>query len=190
MICNSCEHQLPKNANFCPNCGIPLHEAENLYLTVIPVAKALDFELKGKIERAIQELKVVVEKHPTGESFMYLGQLLMFKGELREAIGALKNALVENPLHTRSHFNMGLAYMRLGQIKKSIEYFKKALSINDNFHLARYWLGTVYMHTSDFENARHYFEVLLRKSPDYQIVHYHLGALAIQMADFDLAVLL
>jgi tetratricopeptide (TPR) repeat protein len=186
MNCSNCNHPYNENDNYCANCGHRLDTSTPINLDNL--SGAFDWELKGKIKRAISEMKLVIEKNPTGENQMYYGQLLLYKGELHQAIQALELAIKENPLHPRSYFNLGLAWMRMGKIKKAIDYFKKTLTIDENFHLARYWKGLVYLHISDFENASRIFEVLIRKSPDYKIVHYHLGSIALTTGHYKEAI--
>lgn len=187
MRCKHCEKKLPQDANFCPNCGLPA-DSSDVSLALVAITKAVSLELQGKVRHAIKEMEKVVKEFPLGETWVYYGQLLVYIGELKKAIEVFENSLKDNPLNTRAHFNLGLAWMRMGKINKAINYFKKTIAINADFHLARYWLGLVYMNNSDYENAKHVFEILLRKSPDYRIVYYHLGAMALQTANYEEAI--
>lgn len=80
-------------------------------------------------------------------------------GRWEEAIGALEQALEEEPEAWAAHYNLGLLLERQGQRDKAIEQYKKALSFKPDYEQASANLTRLYIRSDQLRQA----EAELRK---------------------------
>jgi tetratricopeptide (TPR) repeat protein len=83
-----------------------------------------------------------------------------------ESVRMLEEAVAENPLYYRAHFNLGLAYHELGDYTKSTEAFDAALKIREEQDIDDATLlntaGWVSLKNGDFRRA----ETLLKRAEE------------------------
>jgi tetratricopeptide (TPR) repeat protein len=105
-----------------------------------------------------------------------LGNALMSRGNIEEAIRHFFEALRIDPLYAEVHNNLGLALAQQGKHKEAISHYSEALRIKPDYAEAHNNLGLALADQGSFKEAiSHYFEAL-RIDPDCAEAHNNLGA--------------
>lgn len=77
-------------------------------------------------------------------------------------------AIIEDPLTSEEHVNLGYIYERQGKIDLAEEEYKKAIRKNRKNWIAYYNLGNLYAKREDWERAEEYYlkALEIRRDPD------------------------
>jgi len=94
-----------------------------------------------------------------------LGQLLLVKGQVDEAISHFHAALAINPDHPEAIANLGSAFTVKHQYEEAINCFKKALELKPNEAIFHESLGNTYLEIGKAEEAAIQYEETLRLDP-------------------------
>jgi tetratricopeptide (TPR) repeat protein len=82
----------------------------------------------GDLEGALASFNGALAQQPFAHAAKTgKGMVLARKGDLKEAVGVLREALVLNPDPVRTHYELGRVYQRLGYFEKAIAEFKAGL---------------------------------------------------------------
>lgn len=96
------------------------------------LAKALDAQSKGEIDRAIHHYRLAIEAGLDNQDIRFnLGLLYKEKLSLDEAITHLRKALEYEPLSVGAHFALGECFRLKGQLEEALRHFFEALRILD-----------------------------------------------------------
>ena len=104
------------------------------------------------INHAINKIREVVEKSPSPQSYLLLGDAYMSITEPERALEIYEQALKRNPRDTALAAKMGKALQKTHQYGKAINYYKEAVKDEDNNNL-RYDMAELQMKLKTFDKA-------------------------------------
>jgi len=116
-------------------------------------------QIDGEIEALRNEMKV----KPTDSAASRLGQLLLGKGALNEAMGAFGEALKLNPRSFEARVGEGVVLGRQGEFAMAEQVLRDALVLNPNPVRVYYELGLLYEKHGDFGKAVSEYKEGLKK---------------------------
>jgi len=104
-----------------------------------------------------------------------LGNALLDKGNVNEAIHHFGEALRIKPGFAKAHNNLGNALLRQGKVEEAMSHYVEALRIQPEYDKARYNLATAMLNQGRIQEAVHHYAEVLRVEPDYVDAHFNLG---------------
>jgi len=131
--------------------------------TVPHINLAVVYSIQEKLDDALLEYRKVIEIAPeSGEGYFGVGKILLFKGQIKEAVRHLKRAeklyresdpeLVKDP-----RYFLGVAYFRMGKYELGREYLESVYEELKDMSSINYYLGMYYLIRGNNENlARKY----------------------------------
>ncbi|HEV3271127.1 MAG TPA: tetratricopeptide repeat protein [Candidatus Methylacidiphilales bacterium] len=96
-----------------------------------------------------------------------LGNVLLQKGRVDDAIAQYQTALKINPNDALAHFNLGNAFSQKGHLDEAIAEYQKALAISPNHADAHNNLGIALAKKGEVDEAIAQFQEALRLNPGY-----------------------
>ncbi|MDK2949360.1 MAG: hypothetical protein PWQ26_27 [Thermotoga sp.] len=85
----------------------------------------------GKLDSALEKFLKLVEKEPSAEVWINIGNIYRRKNLLAKAMESYKRAMEINPESAEALFNMGCTYYQMGKYFEALNLLKKA----ENFGL-------------------------------------------------------
>ena len=116
-----------------------------------------------KIADEIDALRGEMKERPTDSAASRLGQLLLGKGALNEAVAAFDEALKLNPRSFEARVGMGITLGRQGEFARAEQVLRDALVLNPNPVRVHYELGQLYERHGDFSKAVSEYKEGLKK---------------------------
>ena len=104
-----------------------------------------------------------------------LGQTLIDKGRLDEAIMHYREILKAEPNDIDAHTRLGVALAAKGELKKAISHYKKALENKPDHINALVNLGVALGAQGNLDEAISHFRHVLSLEPENAPAHYNLG---------------
>jgi len=128
--------------------------------------------------------------HNPGCSMLHnnLGNALLEKGQVDEAIAELQKALEINPNYAGAHSNLGNALLHEKREDEAIIECQKALEIDPNIAQADYNLGNALFQKGQADEAMAHYQKALEINPDYFQASYNLGTVLYQKGQVDEAI--
>ncbi len=117
-----------------------------------------------------------------------LGDALLQKGSVDEAILHFRKALQLKPDSADVHNNLGSALAQKGNVDEAITHFQKALQIKPDYADAHYNLGTALLQKGSVNEAITQYQQALQLKPDSADVHNNLGNALLRMGRVDEAI--
>ncbi len=117
-----------------------------------------------------------------------LGNVLLVRGELKEAIELYQRALEIDPSYADGHFDLAVALTGVGQLQAAVEQFQTGLEFDPKNANARYLLGVVHARRGEIGKAVDEFRQSLSLSPGQRRVHFDLGSALVMQGNLDEAV--
>ncbi len=115
--------------------------------------------MSGKVEKAIDEFKVLINLDPSARSYAFLGLSYRHLGRFDEARKYFQEGLKLDPRNASCLFNMGYIEGRQGNQAAAEQLFQQALKSNPDFSEALLELANLRIAGKKFEDAA----VLLRR---------------------------
>ncbi|MGH9538905.1 MAG: tetratricopeptide repeat protein, partial [Terriglobales bacterium] len=115
--------------------------------------------MSGKVEKAIEEFKALIELDPSARSYAFMGLSYRHLGRFDEARKYFQEGLKLDPRNASCLFNMGYIEGRQGNQAAAELLFEKALQSNPNYSEALLELANLRIADKKFADAA----VLLRK---------------------------
>ena len=113
----------------------------------------------GKIEYAVNLLKEVYRKGPSGGNYGTLGFLLIEQGDFDEALAFNKEAVEYDEDDSVALDNLAQTYYRLGNDKEEArKWFEKALELRESAIDTNYFLAQYDIEEGKFDQAREKLE--------------------------------
>jgi tetratricopeptide (TPR) repeat protein len=109
-----------------------------------------------------------------------LGNALLLKGKVDEAITHFQQALQINPYNAQAHNNLGNALLLKGKVDEAITHFQQALQINPYDAQAHYNFGNALLQEDSVDEAITHFQQALQIKRDYAEAHNNLGNALLQ----------
>ena len=104
-----------------------------------------------------------------------LGDALLRKGQIDEAIDQFEEAALLMPGYIDVHYNLGNTLLKKGLINKAINQFQEAIRLKPGYADAYNNLGTCLLKKGQVDEAISQFQVAIRLKPDLADAHYNLG---------------
>jgi Flp pilus assembly protein TadD len=104
-----------------------------------------------------------------------LGDALLKKGNVDEAIAHFQKALQIEPDYAEAHNNLGNALFQEGNVDEAIAHFQKALQINPDDAGIHNNLGKALRQKGRMDEAIVQYQKALQINSDYEEAHYNLG---------------
>ena len=117
-----------------------------------------------------------------------LGNALLQKGSVDEAIAHCQKALHIRPDSAEAHYNLGIALLQKGNVDEAITYFQKSLQIKPDDAEAHNNLGIALCQKHGEAEAITHYQRALQIKPDDAEAHYNLGNALLQMGNVDEAI--
>ncbi len=104
-----------------------------------------------------------------------LGNDLMQRGEIPEAISHFRKAIEARPGYTLAHINLGNALVQIGQTGEGEAQYQNALEIDSTNISASINLGNAYMQSGRFAEGIAQYLRAEKINPGLAVTHYDLG---------------
>ena len=117
-----------------------------------------------------------------------LGNDLIRKGQLDEALVHLQKALEIYPNFLEAHNSLGEALLRKGQVDEAVAQYREALEINPRYVDAHYNLGNALLQKGQLDEAVAEFQRALEINPSSADVRNNLGNALLQKGQLDEAI--
>jgi protein O-mannosyl-transferase len=114
-----------------------------------------------------------------------LGNALLQKGQVDEALEQFQKALGINPNYVDAHSNLGAALFQKGQVDDAVAQYQKALEINPNYAQANYNLGLALFRKGRVDDAVAKYKKAVEINPYYPEAHNNLGNALLQKGQVD-----
>ena len=118
-----------------------------------------------------------------------LGNALLQKGKVDEAITHFQKALQIKPDYAGACYNLGNALFQKGNVDEAIAHYQKALQINPDNAEAHNNLGNALLQKGKVDEAIAHFQKALQIKPDYAEARYNLGHALLQKGKVDEAII-
>jgi tetratricopeptide (TPR) repeat protein len=117
-----------------------------------------------------------------------LGDALLTKGNVDEAIVHYQKALQIDPDYAEAHNNLGDALLRKDSVDEAIAHFQKALQIKPDDAEAHINLGNALIKKGNVDEAIAHYQNALQIKPDFAVAHNNLGNALLQKGSVDEAI--
>ena len=117
-----------------------------------------------------------------------LGDALLKKGSVDEAITHYQKALQIKPDYAAAHINLGNTLLQKGNVDEAITHYQKALQISPDDAAAHYNLGNALLQKRNVDEAITHYQKALQIRPDHAAAHINLGNALIKKGSVDEAI--
>jgi len=104
-----------------------------------------------------------------------LGNALLQKGQVDDAIAQFQYALEENPNYALAQYNLGNALLQKGQVDDAIAFYKRALELNPGYASAHSNLGSALLQKGQADEAIAQYQLALEIDPNRALDYNNLG---------------
>jgi tetratricopeptide (TPR) repeat protein len=104
-----------------------------------------------------------------------LGNALLQKGSVNEAMAQYQKALQINPDYAEAHNNLSNALLQKGNVDEAITHLQKALQIDPDYAYAHNNLGNALIQKGSVNEAMAHYQKALQIKPDYLEVQNNLA---------------
>lgn len=116
-----------------------------------------------------------------------LGELLMRRGSVTEAISVLKHAIAHDPYSWIAHYLLGVAFSRLKEWNSAYEEFVSAIEMDPNEATGWQMCGEVLLSLERFDEAEQYLRKALEMNPHLTDAIANVGFLYLSRGDAETA---
>jgi tetratricopeptide (TPR) repeat protein len=117
-----------------------------------------------------------------------LGDALVDRGRVDEAIAHYRRALQIQPTCAVAHHNLGLALIQQDCVDEAIVHYRKALQIQPSLEVAHSNLANALVRQGRVEEAIAHYRKALELCPHYAVAHNNLGNALFQQGQVDDAI--
>jgi tetratricopeptide (TPR) repeat protein len=96
-------------------------------------------------------------------------------GNIDEAENLYRQILTIQPMHAKSHNNLGVLSNFRGRIEEAEKSFKKAIELKPDYAEAHFNLANKIANTKKFEEAEKIYRKAIELKPDYAAAYFNLG---------------
>ena len=148
------------------------------------------YEILGRVDKAIEEMKVLLEMEPKSVNLMvYSARFYSMNEQPEETIRLLESAVKIEPENDTLHHSLALAYMSVDKLDQAISKIQKAISLNEGKDSYYFELGALLERTGQFELAIQNMKRSIELNPMHSNAHNFLGYMyAIQGKSLDKAI--
>ncbi len=128
-----------------------------------------------RIEEAVKVMLGGLEQDPSrAQLHLNLGRILLRRGQTKESIRHLRQAVKARPNLVAAWFHLGNGSTQLGDMDKAIEAYQRALKIDPSHDGAYLAIGQIFLEKGDQANAlrywRHWQKVAKRPEPIAKLI--------------------
>ena len=135
---------------------------------------------EGNYQRVISTSRSLLKDNKNDTNILNaLGSALLAKGEMKEGISILENAIAIAPKNFLLHFNIGNGYRLLKENDKAIEAYQKSIHLNESFIQSYNNLGNIYLEKGEYAEAIKYLKMGFEKNPNYYNIITNIAAVFI-----------
>jgi tetratricopeptide (TPR) repeat protein len=116
-----------------------------------------------------------------------LGNALLQKGQVDEALEQFQKSLAIFPNYVEAHSNLGTALFQKGRVEDAVAHYNKALEINPNHAQANYNLGLALFQKGQVDDAIARYQRALKTDPYHPETHNNLGNALLRKGQVDQA---
>jgi tetratricopeptide (TPR) repeat protein len=131
--------------------------------------------MSGKVEKAIDEFKLLIDLDPSARSYAFLGLSYRHLGRFDEARKYFQEGLKLDPRNASCLFNMGYIAGRQGNQAAAEQLFQRALKSNPDFSEALLELANLRIAAKKFEEAATLLRRYVKVSRDPASGYYKLA---------------
>ena len=114
-----------------------------------------------------------------------LGNILLKKGDVDEAIAHYQKALQIKPDYAASRNNLGNVLLQQGRLDEAIAQLQKGLQIKPDYAEAHINLGNALLQKGSVDEAIVHYQKALQIKPDFAEAHYNFGMVLLQKGNVD-----
>jgi tetratricopeptide (TPR) repeat protein len=125
----------------------------------------------GKYDRAINELQRAIKLNPNDAfSYLRLGTIMLFAGQIDEAIQLLQTGLRYHPYTAPDdYWRLALAYYLKGEYEDAIRTLEQVLGKNPNSAWLHIGLAAAYAQAGRSEDAKRSAELAMKLHPFFEV---------------------
>jgi Tfp pilus assembly protein PilF len=129
--------------------------------------EAYQYQIGGKLDRAIELYRHSIEMYPTAEAHTFLGWAISFQGDLTEATQECLRAIEIDSEFGNPYNDIGVYLMQQDKLDESIAWFEKAKQAKryEPRQLPFMNLGRIYIRQGHWWKALSEFEGAVRLAP-------------------------
>lgn len=131
--------------------------------------------MSGKVERAIDEFKVLIDLDPSARSYAFMGLSYRHLGRFDEARKYFQQGLKQDPHNASCLFNVGYIEGRQGNHAAAERYFQQALRSNPDFPEALLEVANLRIADKKFTEAATLLRKYVKVSRDPASGYYKLA---------------
>ena len=146
---------------------------------------------KGQTEytEAVRFLTAAVALKPDcSAAHSNLGNALLDKGQVDEAIACYRKAIELDPKYANAHSNLGVALMDKGQVDDAIARFRKAIELDPKYAIAQCHLGVALTEKGQLDEAIACYRAAIALKFDLANVHNNVGKILKEKGQPDAAI--
>jgi len=114
-----------------------------------------------------------------------LGNALLQKGQVDEALGQFRKALEINPNYVDARSNFGAALFEKGRVDDAVAQYNRTLEIDPYYAQANYNLGLALFQNGQIDDAIAQYKKAVKINPYYAEAHNTLGNALLQKGQLD-----
>ena len=104
-----------------------------------------------------------------------LGNFLLRKGEVSEALENFEAALRLQPDYVDARYSLGAALFEMHRVDEAVRCFEETLKLQPNHAKAHNNLGLALFQGGKLDDAIHHYQEALQSEPNHSNAHYNLG---------------
>jgi tetratricopeptide (TPR) repeat protein len=104
-----------------------------------------------------------------------LGNALLDKLSISEAISHYKTAIELKPDYVQAYYNLGNALLNKGNTNEAISHYKTAIELKPDYAQAYYSLGNALLNKGNTNEAISHYKTAIELKPDYAQAYFNLG---------------
>ena len=117
-----------------------------------------------------------------------LGNAVLVKGRVDEAISRYQQALEIVPTNARAHSYYGNALLQKGRVDEALNQYQESIKFDPSDAEVHNNLGSLLLQKGRVEDSIHQFQAALKIKPDYAEAHFNAGLALFQSGHVDEAI--
>ena len=168
----------PRSARLHYHLGLQLQQA----------TAATPEERRGRLDRAIEELRTAISLHDAfPDAHDQLGVAYVRKGDYRAALESFRRALTLQPERPETFNNLGRVYFDTGDLETALRVFQEAARLDPGYATAHRNLGGTYAEMGRLAEAASAYRESLRLEPGDADLHRYLAQVCERLGDSECA---
>ena len=134
-------------------------------------------EIFGNLELAIEKFEIGLEYDQNNyELKISLGDALMAKGDIDNAIRKYCDAITCKPDNYKAYSKAGLALWENDMLEESLVAYHKSIELNPNYDISQNNLGVIYLDgLGNAVDSLPFFERAIEINPSYTLAYFNAG---------------